>query len=88
MADFQVTTEETSNGRKQARNHPGDEAMRITQSRLTKEVSQEATSDEGQDGYCGWKCGMEIVLFRPVAVVFPLMNETTTPRKRNPYPSK
>jgi hypothetical protein len=55
----------TSNGRKQARNHTEHQAMGITQSRLTEEVSQETTSDEAQNGYCGRQGGMEIVLSTP-----------------------
>jgi hypothetical protein len=52
----------TSNGRKQACNHTEDQSMGIAQSGLTKEGSQETTSDEEHDGYCGRQGGMEITL--------------------------
>jgi hypothetical protein len=36
--------------------------MGITQFRLTQEVPQETTSDEGQNGDCGRQRGLEIAL--------------------------
>ena len=57
----------SSNGRKQACNHAEDQAMGITRSRLTEQVSQEATSDEGQDGRCGRQGSLKIVLSTPEA---------------------
>jgi hypothetical protein len=52
----------TSNGRKQDCDHTEDQSMGITQSRLTKEVSQETTGDKGQDGYCRGQRGLKIAL--------------------------